>query len=59
MVYAKMTDLKSKGHRMAAAFERQPWSWRPMPPRTQLVQVDKFRFPTLHALLDLNKADMG
>ncbi len=44
---------------MAAAFERQPWSWRPMPPRTQLVQVDKFRFPALHALLDLNKADMG
>eukprot|EP01048_Picozoa_sp_COSAG05_P019283 COSAG05_NODE_2980_length_2439_cov_12.469658_2_plen_42_part_00 len=30
-----------------------------MPPRTQLVLVVKFRFPALHALLDLNKADMG
>ena len=30
-----------------------------MPTRTQLVLVDKFRFPALHALLDLNKADMG
>ena len=38
---------------------RQLRSWRPIPPRTQLVQVDKFRFPALHALLDLNKADMG
>ena len=44
-----MTDLKSKGHWMAATFQCQLQRWRPMPPRTQLVLVDKFRFPALHA----------
>ena len=39
-----MTDLKSKGHWMAATFRCQLQRWRPMPPRTQLVLVDKFRF---------------
>ena len=39
-----MTDLKSKGHWMAATFQCQLQRWRPMPPRTQLVLVDKFRF---------------
>ena len=39
-----MTDLKSKGHWMAATFQCQLQRWRPMPPRTQLVLVVKFRF---------------
>jgi len=59
MTWAWMTDLKSKGHWMAATIQGQLQRWRPMPPLTQLDLVDKFRFPALHALLDLNKADMG